>query len=552
MTMHASSVCLALCSLTVGAAPELRAQYVEPGVSRLFALPGRQVGDLFGWRIRSVGDTNGDGIADFAVAAPFNNLNVGRVSVHSGSNGSQLWAVDGGATSSIMGFDLAVAGDIDGDGVRDIVASAPFGNNTHGIVLVCSGSNGAVLHTFAGTANNVDLGYSIAVGGDYDGDGIPDIAIAADADSTVRASGGRVYVYSTVGFGLVATIDPPAGGYFFGTSLAFVGDTDGDGRDELAIGDRVSTTGSTGRMHLVGFNGTANAVHWTATGLEFGSAIDGNKFAGGADIDGDGVPDVIVDEGWPMHRARLFAGSNGAVLHTFTDLGNDEMGKGAKIVPDQNHDGVPDILMGAPQNSSVARWNGRLVLFSGRDFRRLRQITNTTADALFGNDADLMPDVSGDGWPDLAVAAQGASGFVRSMGGMHLIVGDPGLAGAQNYGRGLAGTNGVPELRLTDDPVVGSTTTLVIGNSANHASLGMLLLGNQAQSLPTAWGGTLLLVPFVESLFALPAGGLPTPIAIPLDPALQGTTLLLQSLQLDSGAGAGIAETRGLAVTFGR
>src|SRR5262245_40772654 len=64
--------------------PPAPAQYVEAGATRLFAIPGRQTGDLFGWRVRCVGDTNADGTADFAVAAPFHNLNVGRVSVHSG------------------------------------------------------------------------------------------------------------------------------------------------------------------------------------------------------------------------------------------------------------------------------------------------------------------------------------------------------------------------------------------------------------------------------------------------------------------------------------
>src|SRR5262245_47714343 len=118
------------------AEPLVRAQFVEPNVTQLFAIPGRQIGDLFGWRIRGVGDANGDGRADFAIAAPFHNLNVGRVSVHSGANGAQLWAADGGVTSSILGFDLAVTGDIDGDGVADVVASAPFGNGTNGVVNV--------------------------------------------------------------------------------------------------------------------------------------------------------------------------------------------------------------------------------------------------------------------------------------------------------------------------------------------------------------------------------------------------------------------------------
>ncbi|HLQ36521.1 MAG TPA: FG-GAP-like repeat-containing protein, partial [Planctomycetota bacterium] len=462
------------------------------------------------------------------------------------------WFRDAANTSSILGFDLAIAGDLDGDGVRDVIASAPFGDNTTGLVFVYSGRTGATLHTFVGAAINGDFGYCVATGGDYDGDGIQDVAIADDGDPAVRANGGRVFVFSGAGYGLLQTIDPPPGGFLFGTSLAFVGDVDGDGRDELAIGDRLTTTGSTGRMHLIGFDGTANVVHWTVSGLEFGSPIDGNKFAGGGDVDGDGIPDVIADESFPAHRARLFSGANGAVLHTFTDLGNDEMGKGAKIVPDQNHDGVPDLLMGAPNNSTRGQWNGRVVLFSGRDFRRLRQITCTTATARFGADCDLLPDVDGDGWPELLVGAAGASGFVRSMGGVHLIAGDPLLAGWSNQGAGLAGTLGVPSLRAGSDPVLGGTFALGVGNPLGSPTLCLLAMGLGVAAQPTPWGGMLLVDPLSLLAVPLPAGGLTLPVALPGDPVLLGLLLRGQSFVLDGGAIQGVAESLRLDLQLGR
>jgi hypothetical protein len=482
--------------LGFAAANALPAQFVEAAVTRLYAVPGRAAGDLFGWRVRTLGDVNGDGTADFAVAAPFHNLNVGRVSVHSGATGAELWFRDETATSAILGFDLAVIDDADGDGVRDLV-------------------------------------------------------VADDANTTTRASRGQLFVYALPSLLFVRAVPPPAGGVLFGTALAFVGDTDGDLRDELAVGDRVTTSGSPGRMHLVGFDGTAPVVRWTATGLESGSPIDGNKFDGGGDVTGDGVPDVIADESFPADRARLFSGATGAVARSYTGAAGERTGRGAKIVDDQNHDGVPDVAIGFPSNAAGAAAAGRWRLYSGRDSRVLRQATAVTAGGRFGSDTDLLPDVSGDGWPEVVVAARGAPGTAPAMGGVHVLAGDPFLAGREHVGTAQPGTNGNPTLDVDHDPVLGTPFTLALASSTVGPTFGLLQVADTPGVTPAPWGGTQLVTTRFASPLTLPAT-MQLVVSVPADPALFGAVFCGQLLLADAGAPAGVASSRALCLVLGR
>jgi hypothetical protein len=527
----------------------LRAQYTEIGVRNVVSIPGRTVGDLFGWRVRALGDVTADGIPDFAVAAPFDQLNIGRVSVHSGRDGALVWGNNGPTTSSILGFDLATVGDLDGDRVREVVAGGPFAAGS-GIAYVWSGRTGAVLQTLQPPTGGDSFGECLATGGDYNGDGVEDIAISDPGNSTSGARRGQVFVFSSAGFGLVRAIAPPAGGFLFGATLGFVGDTNGDGRDEIAIGDRVASTGPAGQLHLVGFDGTSDVVRWTVGGTNYGSDIDGNKVDGGGDVDGDGVPDVMLDES-TVHRARLLSGATGGVIATLS-ASSGNYGKGAKIVDDQNHDGVPDLLVGATNDSTSVHWGGRVVLLSGRDRRLLRSFTGTVVDALLGRDQELIADVSGDGFPDLLFGASGASGFTRSMGSVRVVEGDRFLAGRLVYGDGVPGTAGTPTFVTDVDPQLGVLFQLVASSSAPGTAAGLCVLGFAQIALPLPGGSTLLADPATVLTLSVPAAGFAVPLLLPVDPQLLGRQLFAQLFVVDAGAAGGVAASAGLRVTFGR
>ncbi len=123
------------------------------------------------------------------------------------------------------------------------------------------------------------------------------------------------------------------------------------------------------------------------------------------------------------------------------------------------------------------------------------------------------------------------------------------MARAQNFGAGWAGTQGVPTLTGTV-PTVGQTATVTIGNSSNTLTAGCILLGESMLTMPTSFGGSLLVGgPSVQVGFQLPSAGTTRSLSVP--PILCGTSWYLQVLQLDPTATQGIAFSPGLELRFG-
>ena len=115
-----------------------------------------------------------------------------------------------------------------------------------------------------------------------------------------------------------------------------------------------------------------------------------------------------------------------------------------------------------------------------------------------------------------------------------------------NYGAGHPGTNGIPSLGSSANPVLGTTPDLLLGNSTSALAAGVLALGVAPASAPTPFGGTLLVQPLATLGVLVPVGGLAQPFAIPLDPLLCGFEVFAQGVVLDAGASQGIAFSPGL------
>jgi hypothetical protein len=120
-----------------------------------------------------------------------------------------------------------------------------------------------------------------------------------------------------------------------------------------------------------------------------------------------------------------------------------------------------------------------------------------------------------------------------------------------NYGSGFPGTLGVPGLTAEEDPILGTTVTLDLGNSLGATTTAMLMTGVQQAVIPTAKGGDLLLVPLLFVPLALPATGTTLSGNIPNDPSLCGVSAFAQALELDAGAAHGLSFTAGLQLTLG-
>ena len=208
----------------------------------LFAFHGSRDGDYLGWSVAGLPDINGDGAPELMLAALYGGQGrAGRVFVRSGASGEQLFELDGSDASELFGMTLAAAGDIDGDGVADIVVGAPGasleGRVQAGSVFVFSGATRMLAYRLDGPEPFGGFGESLAGGQDVDGDGVPDIVVGAPSASPGgRPDAGSAFVYSGATGSLLFRMDGSEQGESLGRSVALAGDLNGDRRSEIIVG----------------------------------------------------------------------------------------------------------------------------------------------------------------------------------------------------------------------------------------------------------------------------------------------------------------------------
>ncbi len=120
-----------------------------------------------------------------------------------------------------------------------------------------------------------------------------------------------------------------------------------------------------------------------------------------------------------------------------------------------------------------------------------------------------------------------------------------------NYGAGFPGTLGVPTLTAATNPVIGSTLTVDVGNSATTATIAAILVGDTQASIPMRKGGNLLLTPLLTIVLPLPPGGTSVDAEIENDPSLCGAEFFAQTLVADAGAAKGQSASAGLKLVLG-
>ncbi|MBK7674889.1 MAG: FG-GAP repeat protein [Candidatus Accumulibacter sp.] len=347
-----------------------------------FVINGQWGGEYSGSSVAGIGDVNGDGVADLIVGAPlFNRSYVvfGRtgsapINLSAIANGNGGFVIDGQGQS---GRTVGGAGDVNGDGLADVIIGAPFSDSLTGINVgrtyvvfgktstgaihlseTASGSGGFVIN---GQCTKDYSGISVAGAGDVNGDGLADLLVAAPSgDPPAGIDAGRSYVVfgktggSPVDLSAVAAgnagfvINGECAQDFSGSSVAGAGDINGDGLSDMILGLVSLVPAYYAERSYVVFGKTAGAaveladVRNGSGGFvingQCGGEYTGKSVAGAGDINGDGLADLIVGarDGSPTpgntNAGRsyvIFGSTSGAfapsAVDQFGTTGNDTM-----------------------------------------------------------------------------------------------------------------------------------------------------------------------------------------------------------------------------------
>lgn len=334
----------------------------------LFEKRGRG-GEQLGRVVCGLGDLDGDGHAEFAAGGPMDAGATGRVLVWSGADGSVMHELVGLEPGGQFGLYVCETGDLDGDGVGDFAVAAP--EKGPGVVLFHSGADGSELGALEGERDGDRFGSALGSGAWL---GSPRFVVGArDAGEGRR---GAAYVYDLAlplpapRFAIPAEPTGVDLGRFF---VSVLGDVDGDGEHDVYAAD-FSDTGNSlpkrsgGRFYVhSGADGErlfAQGSFEPGQGLGIGDARAGDQ-------DGDGRADLIVGA-WThgadgAGAAYLLSGRDLSRLATFESaIPGEAMGFDATSLADLDGDGRRELLLTGAYHPQAGAQTGRVVVVSSR------------------------------------------------------------------------------------------------------------------------------------------------------------------------------------------
>jgi hypothetical protein len=309
-------------------------------------------GSGFGAAVAGLNDFDGDTIVEFAVGA---HLEVaGTVRVYSGAAGVLLYSLNGIAYGDLFGDALESCGDLDGDGASDLLIGSPRANRTSGhsgfgTVTAVSGATGAPLYTLTSAEESITFGSVLHAFGDLDGDQKLDFAVGQpDHEVAGLHAAGAVHIRSGATGGSLRVIP----GFYqymqLGIRLGTAGDLDGDQRPDLLVDSEGGSSIGLGYA----YSAATGAILLTLAGDAVGIAGSGTM-AGGADLNGDGIPDIVGGttrhsplHAWDAGGAYVFDGKDGAILHHFTGSAGERMGSHCTILRDVGGAALADVVIG--------------------------------------------------------------------------------------------------------------------------------------------------------------------------------------------------------------
>jgi MYXO-CTERM domain-containing protein len=351
--------------------------------------------------VASVGDLDGDGYGDFAVASSGYTADASLVYVFRGGAAGPAEEADGTIFAGNGLRSIAAAGDVNGDGFGDVLVGSGSDSHYVGRFELFLGDGITVSSTpavtFAGTTSFEYLAYALAAMGDVDGDGYDDVLVSAHG-----AGVGEVDLYRGTATGIEATPSTTLSGALegLGGTLA-VGDFDADGFADVAAGSWIYGLETGG---VATYHGSASGLATSATRTLVGES-EGDFFGcalAAGDFDGDGYDDLAVGASYhDMGNGRVYVYAGGLTgITAVPDVTLDGaagawLGSALAAVGDVNADGYADLLV---------MGGGFAGLFEGSAAGLATTPTTTFADVagLSGVSAFAgAGDVDGDGFDDV-------------------------------------------------------------------------------------------------------------------------------------------------------
>ncbi|MGH7725357.1 MAG: FG-GAP-like repeat-containing protein [Candidatus Eiseniibacteriota bacterium] len=424
------------------------------------SVEGEEANSFFGHALSPAGDVDGDGRQDVLVGAPGERLSGGTT-----GTAYLFYGINGGITLASVwryvspqndraGYSVANAGDVNGDGFDDIVVGAPFhldeGLELGAAHVFYGGPAGPPAAPSASLMPAIEFsgfGYSVSGAGDVNGDGYADIVVGAPFYSNGEVFEGALFLYLGSAAGISTspayTYESNGTTWEAGWSVCGIGDMDGDGYSDVALGAPFYGNGESSEGAVLVFPGRAVPATITPTppwefdtiGMQFGYSV-----GSGGDLNGDGLADLVIGgPGYQVGPDRLgalvilFGSPQFTPVEAWTGFTGEQANSGFGISVatggDWQGDGYSELLMSLGTFFTGTETISTFTYLTGSPFHRTalgdeRLVAMGGFDlTMLGVSVSVAGDVNGDGFDDLVAGAPDYSNVQDSEGRALLFLG---------------------------------------------------------------------------------------------------------------------------------